>query len=447
MWCLQKLFRTGQVFGKITPLVSCIIAMKQRSLPEQFRPATLEEFLGQQRWLRETGVIKRSIARGRPANLLLWGPPGTGKTSLATLYVKSFSFPCVDLHPTRFQAAEVKRVIDQAESSPLFRPTIVWIDEIHRLTRPQQDLLLRAVEEGTVALIGATTENPSFVLSNALLSRLTVLTFTSLSNDHLLTLIDRVLSRYTHIGLDGSARKMLVEWAGGDARKLLGALEPIVETKEPLQHDEKGIRELLSTQTGPLTSHGEGRYFLISALHKSVRGSDPQAALYWLARLLQGGEDPLYIARRMVRMAIEDIGLADPQALPLALSAQECYRALGSPEGDLALAEVVVYLALSPKSASVYVAFDAAKEEAKRTSHLMPPAHILNAPTGWMKKEGFGEGYQWDHEAPDCFSGQEYFPEGVENREYYSPVSRGFERELEKRLQYFMRLRAERRGN
>lgn len=418
--------------------------MKQRPLPEQFRPTTLEEFLGQQRWLRENGVIRRSIARGRPANLLLWGPPGSGKTSLATLYVKSFTFPCVDFHPTRFQVAEVKRVIDQAESSPLFRPTIIWIDEIHRLTRPQQDLLLRAVEEGTVALIGATTENPSFVLSNALLSRLTVLTFTSLSDDHLLTLIDRVLLQYGHIALEAEAKRVLVEWAGGDARKLLGALEPVVDNREPVLYDRVMIKELLSSQTGPLTSNGEGRYFLISALHKSVRGSDPQAALYWLARLLQGGEDPLYISRRIVRMAIEDIGLADPQGLSLALSAQECYRALGSPEGELALAEAVVYLALSPKSASVYVAFDAAKEEAKRTSHLLPPAHILNAPTGWMKKEGFGAGYQWDHEAPDCFSGQDYFPEGVENKEYYHPVSRGFERELEKRLQYFMRLRAER---
>ncbi len=415
-------------------------------LSERFRPKAFDQFFGQERWLQDNGIIRRSIARGRPASLLFWGPPGCGKTSLAGIYLASFSCPSIDLHPTRFQVAEVKRVLEAANASPLFRPTIVWIDEIHRLTRPQQDLLLRAVEDGSVALIAATTENPSFVLSNALLSRMTVLTFTPLEEQELHALIDRVVSAYPHISIDDEAKKMLVGWSAGDARKLLSLMEPIVDQKASTKYDAGAIRDLLSHHVGGLTSEGEGRYFLISALHKAVRGSDCQAALYWLARLLTAGEDPLYLARRIVRMSIEDVGLADPQALSLALNAQECYKAMGSPEGDLALAEAIIYLALAPKSASAYVAFDKAKAAASATPHLMPPAHILNAPTQWMKKQGFSKGYQWDHDCEDAFSGQEYFPEGVVERMYYIPVQRGFERELEKRLDYFQRLRAQRRA-
>ena len=416
-----------------------------RSLSEQFRPTALDQFLGQERWLQENGIVRRSIARGRPANVLFWGPPGCGKTSLAGVYLTSFQCPNVDLHPTRFQAAEVKRVLDQAASSPLFRPTLFWIDEIHRLTRPQQDLLLRALEDGSVALVAATTENPSFVLSSALLSRCTVLTFSPLTDDHLVLLFDRVCKAYPHVSVDDEAKKQLIGWASGDARKLLSFLEPLVEQTVPSHYDVAAIRNLISHHAGGLTSEAEGRYFLISALHKAVRGSDCQAALYWLARLLAAGEDPLYLARRIVRMSVEDIGLADPQALSLALSAMECYRAMGSPEGELALAEAVIYLALSPKSASAYVGFDKARAEASKTLHLMPPKHILNAPTRWMKEQGFADGYAWDHASPDAFSGQEYFPEGVKEKEYYIPVQRGFERELERRLAYFQKLRATRR--
>jgi len=413
--------------------------MRHLSFSERFRPTQLDQFLGQERWLEETGIVRRSIERGYPASMLFWGPPGTGKTSLAGLYMGTFSCRKIDLHPSTFQTAEVKKVLEEASSSPLLSPPILWIDEIHRLTRPQQDLLLRAVEQGSVSIIAATTENPSFVLSNALLSRLTVLTFTSLSKEHLFSLIDRVVEEHPALILSQEAKEQLALWAAGDARKLLGALEPLAESGG--HFDEKALQKRLSNHTGPLQAGGEGRYLLISALHKSVRGSDPNAALYYLSRLLQAGEDPLYIARRIIRMAVEDIGLADPQALSFSLQAQECYKALGSPEGELALAEAVVYLALSPKSASVYIAFDKARESAKKTSHLLPPAHILNAPTKWMKEQGFSEGYRWDHDEKDGFSGQEYFPDDVEEREFFDPVERGFERELAKRLNYFRRLR------
>jgi putative ATPase len=415
------------------------------SLSERFRPKTIDQFLGQERWLQKNGVIRRSIERGRPTNLLLWGPPGCGKTSLAGVYLSSFSCPHVDFHPTKFQASEVKRVLEEAAASPLLRPTLFWIDEIHRLTRPQQDLLLRAVEDGTIVVVAATTENPSFVLSGAFLSRMNVLTFAPLGEKDLMQLVHRVLDSHPHVTVDEEGKHLFIRWAVGDARKMLSLLEPLVEQAAPTSYDAKSIQQFLSHHVGGLTSEGEGRYFLISALHKAVRGSDCQAALYWLARLLTAGEDPLYVARRIVRMSVEDVGLADPQALSLALSALECYRSMGSPEGELALAEAVIYLALSPKSASAYVAFDKAKAAASATAHLLPPAHILNAPTSWMSQQGFGKGYEWDHDCPDAFSGQKYFPEGVEEKEYYVPVQRGFERELEKRLSYFTRLREARR--
>ncbi len=417
--------------------------MRYLSFAERFRPTQLDQFLGQEQWLEESGLLKRSILRGHPTSLLFWGPPGTGKTSLAGLYMNAFSCSKVDLHPSTFQTAEVKRILEEASSSPLLQPPILWIDEVHRLTRPQQDLLLRAVEQGSVSIIAATTENPSFVLSNALLSRLTVLTFTSLSKEHLLSLVDRVIKEHETLSLSKEAKDLLVLWAAGDARKLLGALEPLAENGG--HYDEKVLHKMLSGHTGPLQAGGEGRYLLISALHKSVRGSNPNAALYYLSRLLLAGEDPLYIARRLIRMAVEDIGLADPQALSISLRAQECYKALGSPEGELALAEAAVYLALSPKSVSIYTAFDKAKESAQKTSHLPPPAHILNAPTKWMKEQGVSKGYKYDPDEEDGFSGQEYFPEAVEEKEFFTPIERGFERELSKRMHYFNKLREQKK--
>lgn len=416
------------------------------SFSERFRPTIWEHFVGQERWLQDSGIIRRSIARGRPASLLFWGPPGSGKTSMARLYIHSFACPCVDLHPTKFQTAEVKQILEQASQSPLLQPTIIWIDEVHRLTRPQQDLLLRGVEEGVVACVAATTENPSFVVSPALLSRLTVLSFSSLREEELEKVFERVSSSYPNISFSEDARKRLICWSSGDARKLLGVLEPLVERGEASSHDKKSIEQYLSHHTGPLASEGEGRYFLISALHKAVRGSDCQAALYWFARLLHAGEDPLYIARRMMRMATEDIGLADPQALAIAIHGHTNYQLLGSPEGELGLAEVVLYLALAPKSAAAYVGFDVAKKAAEESAQLPPPMHILNAPTSWMETQGFGAEYQWDHECPDAFSGQEYFPEGCRSRSFYHPVARGFERELQKRIDYFQKLKKKRAG-
>jgi putative ATPase len=365
---------------------------------------------------------------------------------MAKLYIRSFSCPYVDLHPTKFQTSEVKQLLESATNSPLLQPTIVWIDEVHRLTRPQQDLLLRGVEEGVIACVAATTENPSFVVAGALLSRLTVLSFDSLQEEDLLKVFDRVCTSYPHITFTETAKNRLISWTSGDARKLLGVLETLVEHPKPIQYDVPSIEQHLSLHNGPLSSEGEGRYLLISALHKAVRGSDCNAALYWFSRLLHAGEDPLYIARRMIRMATEDIGLADPQALAVAIHGHTNYQLLGSPEGELGLAEVVIYLALAPKSAAAYVGFDAAKEEAQRSSSLLPPMHILNAPTSWMERQGFGAGYQWDHETPEGFSGQEYFPTKCTVRSFYHPVQRGFERELIKRIEYFKKLKEKKAG-
>ena len=418
--------------------------MHHVSLTEKFRPRSLEEFLGQTEFLSKNGIIHRSIERKMPANLLFWGPPGSGKTSLAKIYIRSFSQKCIDLHVSHFQTVVVKKHIEEAASSFLFRPAIFWIDEIHRLTRPQQDLLLKAVEEGTVVIVGATTENPSFALSNALLSRIHVLNFSPLKAEHLEKLFHAVLSSYPHITFAQEAQQGIIEAAGGDARKFLNILEQFVQHLDPIHFTYEDIKKTLSSQTAVIGAIGEGRYFFISALHKAVRGSDPQAAIYWISRLFHAGEDPLYVSRRLIRMATEDIGLADPQALSFALSAHSVYQTLGSPEGELALVEVAIYLALAPKSAAAYAAFSASKEMAKQTAHLLPPKHILNAPTQWMKQEGFSQGYIYDHEVKDAFSGQNYFPEELGAQEFYQPVERGFERELRRRIDYFSRLKKNR---
>ncbi|MGR3952352.1 MAG: replication-associated recombination protein A [Chlamydia sp.] len=422
--------------------------MSQRSLSEQFRPRLFQDLFGQERWMQKDGLIESSLVEKRPMNLLLWGPPGIGKTSFATIYLHSFDLPTVTIHPSRFQMAQMKEILDRAESQPLFRPTIIWIDEIHRLTRPQQDVLLKGMEDQTICLISATTENPSFALSNALLSRLQVLTFSSLKPEDLLKIMNRVTIAYPDLSFSTEVAQLLIEKAQGDGRKLLSFIEPLTRSKNLQKHYEKSEElQLIATfNSGPITAHGEGKYLLISALHKAIRGSDVQAALYWLARIIHSGEDLLYITRRLIRMALEDIGLADPEALQICFRAQESYKALGSPEGDLALFQAVVYLALSPKSASTYVAMKAVMKVAESTGHLAPPKHILNAPTSWMKQEGFGQEYIWDHDTEDGFSGQNYFPDGVQEDEYYRPVERGFERELIRRNEYFKNLRVKRRA-
>lgn len=414
-----------------------------RSFSDLLRPKTLDEFCGHEKWWKGTdSLLGQSIQEGRPLNLLFWGPPGTGKTSISRIYLSSFRLPFTILHPSKFQLANVKEILEKAENSPLFRPTLIFIDEIHRLTRPQQDILLKAMEEGSVCLIAATTENPSFVLSNALLSRLHTIQFTSLHEKDLSNIIEKALKMYPELSFSEDVRRFFIELSQGDARKLLSYLEPIVYSPKNIKHYEKReeVRDLLPSHSGSLVASGEGRYLLISALHKAVRGSDVNASLYWLARMLKSGEDPLYITRRLIRMSLEDIGLADPDALQVTLRAQECYKTLGSPEGDLALFEAVIYLALSPKSASCYTAMKKVVAHAEHTGHIPPPKHILNGPTKWMKEQGYGEGYVWDHDCDNAFSGQQFWPETLLRENYYDPVERGFERELSKRKKYFTKL-------
>lgn len=404
-------------------------------LSEKLRPSSWDELVGHNSIIQSESQLRRQVQSGRPKSILLYGPPGTGKTSIAQLYLSSFSCPKVTLIPTQATSAELKQVLETSRREALFRPTLLWIDEIHRLLRPQQDLLLNGIETGLVVLIGATTENPSFELVPALLSRLQVITLKPLAKADLLNLLLKCEKSTGPLPLSGKGKELLIESVHGDARRMLNKIEQILDTPD---FQEESLPTLLDFRS---SAYGEGRYILISALHKSVRGSDVDASLYWLARLLEGGEDPIYVARRIIRMAIEDVGLADPNALNQALSAMKAFEVMGSPEGDLALAQAVVYLALSPKSASTYVGFKEARSLAKRTAQCPPPKEIINAPTAWMKSQGIGDGYVWDHDLDDAFSGQNYFPQEIERPSFYHPVERGFERELKKRLEYFTKLR------
>ncbi len=410
-------------------------------LAERLRPKSFDEYVGQEHLAQS---LQKLIKRKRPVSIVFWGPPGCGKTTLAKLYLKSFSLPVETIHATSAASSDFRRIIENAEKAPLFcRPQMVWIDEVHRLTRPQQDLLLQSLENGTLVLVAATTENPSFQLAPALLSRVQVMILQPLGNKSLHTLLARFEELYGRLALTEEAKNQLVEWAQGDARSFLNWIEELEQEK--LDHDlsAEELANHLQKKKAAIDPAGEGRYQLISALHKAVRGSDCQASLYWFCRQLVAGEDMRYIARRLIRMASEDIGLADPQALQVALNGLQAYETLGSPEADLVLAQVVIYLALAPKSNRTYVAFGEAKEHAEKTTHATPPAHIINAPTSWMKKVGFGQGYLYDPDQPKGFSGQNYFPESTNREEYYTPVERGFERELAKRLAYFTKLREE----
>lgn len=407
-------------------------------LAEQMRPATLDEIVGQDEILCDNGLIRMSIKTQKPVSLILWGPPGCGKTSLASLYAQAFSMRFIKLSAVFSGIADLKKIIQEETSQPLLsRGVFLFVDEIHRFNKAQQDAFLPFIENGTIHLIGATTENPSFYLNNALLSRVRVISMKPLEEEAL----HQLLQKSKGLSLTEEAKKLLVQRADGDGRYLFNLIENLYAASVEGPMDPSCINHLLGKRAALYDRHGDHHYNLISALHKAVRGSDPDAALYWFSRMLEGGEDPLFIARRMIRMATEDIGLADPQALPLAVAARDSYQMLGSPEGELGLAEVVVYLALAPKSNAIYKAYKNSRQAASESSHLPPPKIILNAPTKLMKEMDYGKGYEYDHDSPQGFSGQNYFPDNMDREEYYEPVERGFEREMKKRKDYFSKIR------
>jgi len=414
-----------------------------RPLADRLRPDRIEDVVGQDHLIAPEAPLGRMIATGHVGSILLWGPPGTGKTTIARLLADLGALEFVQISAIFSGVSDLKKIFETARARrQTGRGTLLFVDEIHRFNRAQQDGFLPYVENGTVILVGATTENPSFELNGALLSRMQVLVLRRLDEDALEALLARAEA---HVGrplpLTEAARAMLCAMADGDGRYALNAAEALFDLAGEAPLDEAGLMRLLQRRAPAYDKDREEHYNLISALHKSLRGSDPDAALYWLARMLAGGEDPLYIARRLIRFASEDVGLADPQALVQSLAAREAYEVLGSPEGELAIVQAVLYLATAPKSNAAYRAEKAAMRAAKETGSLMPPPHILNAPTKLMKELGYAKGYAYDHDTADAFSGQTYFPEGMERRSLYTPADRGFEREIAKRLEYWAKLR------
>jgi len=417
-----------------------------RPLAEILRPDTLSDVVGQGHLLDAGKPLGRMVADKRLSSIIFWGPPGCGKTTIARLLADAVGLRFVSISAIFSGVADLKAVFKEAESHHAQgSQTLLFVDEIHRFNKAQQDSFLPFVEKGVVVLVGATTENPSFELNNALLSRCQVLTLKPLTDEALENLLVRAEAHFEKpLPLTPEARSLMVSMAEGDGRHLLMMAESLPWNEGELTLE--NLKNILVQRAALYDKDGEQHYNLISAFHKSLRGSDGDGALYWLTRMLEGGEDPRYVARRLIRFASEDVGLADPQALIQALAAADAYERLGSPEGELAIVQAVLYVATAPKSNGIYKAYKMARAVAQKTGHLAPPKHILNAPTKLMKEEGYGQGYAYDHDQKDGFSGQNYFPEDLPRQRFYTPVERGFEREILKRLEYWEKLRAKKQN-
>ncbi|OUS22583.1 AAA family ATPase [Litorivita pollutaquae] len=438
---MADLFSTGSNPDKAEPQ-----GKGPRPLADRLRPKTLAEVIGQSQVLGPEAPLGVMLGSGSLSSLIFWGPPGVGKTTIARLLADETDLHFVQISAIFTGMPDLRKVFESAKMRRANgQGTLLFVDEIHRFNKAQQDGFLPHMEDGTILLVGATTENPSFELNAAVLSRAQVLVLERLSEDELAQMVARAEAEIDRdLPLDPDARAALLEMADGDGRALLNLVEQVAAWKVDAPLGRDALSDRLMRRAAKYDKSGEEHYNLISALHKSVRGSDPDAALYWYARMLEGGEDPRFLARRLTRMAVEDIALADPQAQGICLQAWEAYERLGSPEGELALAQAVIYLALAPKTNAGYMAYNAARRLARDSGSEPPPKHIRNAPTKLMKDQGYGANYAYDHDAEDGFSGQNYFPDGMERPELYAPVERGFERDLKKRMEYFARLRAER---
>ncbi|MEL7446286.1 MAG: replication-associated recombination protein A [Pseudomonadota bacterium] len=436
------------LFGNEAPRAQAVHEPREDApLADRLRPRALDDVIGQGHLTGPEGAIGRMVAAGKLSSMILWGPPGTGKTSIARLLADAVGMRFISVSAVFSGVADLKKAFAEADKmASAGQRTLLFVDEIHRFNRAQQDGFLPFVERGTVTLVGATTENPSFELNAALLSRAQVLILERLDSEALGKLLDRAEELEGALPLNDDARSALIASADGDGRFLLNQAETLYNAKIADPLDPAALGQFLQRRVAVYDKDREGHYNLISALHKSLRGSDPQASLYYLARMLTAGEEPLYVLRRLVRFASEDIGLADPQALTQCLAAKDAYEFLGSPEGELGIVQACLYLATAPKSNAAYAAQKAAFKSARETGSLRPPQNILNAPTKLMKDIGYGEGYSYDHETEDGFSGDNYWPEEMEPQTYYSPVERGFEREVRERIEFWTRQREERRN-